>query len=75
MWPFSEIERLEKALVDEFECSRSTIMRQQTLLLSMENIWEERDGKLRKEIDDLKDSNTRLADALAAAKERAGDSW
>jgi hypothetical protein len=27
------------------------------------------------EIADLKDSNARLADALAAAKERAGDTW
>lgn len=30
---------------------------------------------LRKEIADLKDSNARLADALAAAKVRAGDTW
>lgn len=27
------------------------------------------------EIADLKDSNARLADELAAAKERAGDTW
>ena len=30
---------------------------------------------LRTEIADLKDSNARLADALAAAKVRAGDTW
>lgn len=36
--------------------------------------WSEFDAT-RKEIADLKDSNARLADALAAAKVRAGGTW
>lgn len=62
------MDHVEEAIIDAYgprgECDCDTCSK----------TWGEFDAT-RKEIADLKDSNARLADALAAAKERAGDTY
>lgn len=62
MWPFSTIRKLrdERDMWQYHACARLGIM-------------DSMRSRLDQEIEDLKASNERLADALAAAKERAGE--
>lgn len=71
MWPFKQIRELreERDMWKHHAEARLEIMgtmNQRTYAYS---------GGAEREIADLKDSNARLADALAAAKVRAGDTW
>jgi hypothetical protein len=67
MWPFKQLRELRED-VDLWKGAHDVA---RAHWLSCLSSWE----SANKEIADLKDSNARLADALAAAKERAGDTY